>query len=109
MVVVWQGRGYFVPLAIIADLALTGLIASALGFRDATIQTYALEFFLAVVLFMPLWVYGKKWNSERHELIDKATGKELVIGNYHRFFWIPMQYWAVIYPVALLLIFLVPT
>jgi hypothetical protein len=109
MVVVWRGRGYLVPLAIIANLALTALIASALGFRDATIQTYALEFFLAVVLFIPLWVYGKKWNSERRELIDKATGKEFVIGNHHRFFWMPMQYWTVIYPVVLLLIFLVST
>src|SRR6266481_3060931 len=102
---IWQGKGYLVLLAIIADFILTALIGPALGFQDATIQIYVVEFVLALLLFLPIWFYGKKLNSERRTLIDKATGKEIVIGNYNRAFWIPMQYWAIIYPIVLLLIF----
>lgn len=102
---IWQGKGYLVLLAIIADFLLTALIGSALGLQDATVQIYTVEFIIAVLLFIPIWFYGKKLNSQRRTLVDKATGKEVVLGNNNRAFWIPMQYWAIIYPVLLLLIF----
>jgi len=43
------------------------------------------------------WVFGKKWNSNNQKiLIDKETGKKVLLKGNHSLFWIPMQYWSVI-------------
>lgn len=102
---VWKGKGYLVILGMIATVLLAGIIGSAIGFKDATVQMYILEFIIALALFVPLWFYGKELNSKTMELIDKKTGKEFTIKNPHKAFWIPMQYWTIIWPVILLLIF----
>ena len=78
---VWKGRGYLVLLAMIATILLAAVIGSALGFKDATTQMYVLEFIIAIVLFLPIWFYGTKWNSQTREFIDKKTGQEIVIKN----------------------------
>lgn len=104
MIFIWKGKGGLVFLAIIIDFVLTGIIGPVFGFKDATTQIMLLEFTLAVILFIPIWIYGKKWNSEKRELIDKATGKEFTITNQHQAFWIPMQYWSIIYPAIIILI-----
>src|SRR3989344_2543796 len=101
-VFIWTGKGYLVLLAMVADILLTALIGSALGFQDATVQIYILEFLFAVILFSPIWIYGRKWNAESKTLIEKESGKEILLQNAHKAFWIPMQYWAFIYPLALL-------
>lgn len=103
--IIWLGRGVLVLLAIIADVLLSGVIGAKLGFKDATIQIYAFEFVLAIVLFLPIWFLGRKWNSDVPVLVDKATGQEIEMKNVHTMFFIPMQYWAIIWPVALLAIF----
>jgi hypothetical protein len=103
---VWRGRGYFVILAIIISFIITAALESFLGFRDATVQTGILEFVIGILVFIPVWIYGKKWNVPL-ELINKKTGQEFTIKNPHTFFWIPMQYWAIIYPVLILVIFIV--
>ncbi len=104
MIFIWKGKGAFVLVAIIVNFILTALIGPSLGFKDGTTQIVALELIIAILLSIPIWIYGRKWNSEKRELIDKLTGKELIITNQHSFFWIPMQYWAIIYPVIILLV-----
>jgi hypothetical protein len=104
MFFIWKGKGGFVFLAIILDFVLTAIFSLLLGFKDATVQIMILEFILAILLFIPIWICGKKWNSEKRELIDKATGKEFMVTNQNQVFWIPMQYWAIIYPVIILLV-----
>src|ERR1700722_10946569 len=94
---VWRGRGYLVFLAAIAAFVLTAAIALALGYRDATIQTYVVEIIVTAILFLPIWIYGKRWNSVERVLIDKRTGNEVVIRGRHSAFGIPMQYWAIIW------------
>lgn len=104
MIFIWKGKGGFVFLAIILNFILTAIIGSSLGFQDGTIQIMILEFVLAVLLSIPIWIYGKKWNSEKREFIDKATGKEIIVTNQNTAFWIPMQYWAIIFPSIILLV-----
>lgn len=104
LVFVWRGRGYLVFLAAIAALALTAAIAHALGYRDATMPTYAVEIVTTAIIFLPIWIYGKKWNSAQRVLIDKKTGNEIVLRGRHSAFGIPMQYWAIIWPVVVIII-----
>jgi hypothetical protein len=101
---IWRGRGYLVLLAAIAAFVVTALVASALGFRDATLPTYGVEIIVTAIMFVPIWIYGKKWNSSERVLIDKATGIEFTVSPRHSAFGVPMQYWAMIWPPLIVLI-----
>jgi hypothetical protein len=103
LIFIWTGRGYLVALAIVVDILLTGFIGSSLGIPDATVRIYVIEFLIAIALFVPVWIYGRRWNSHTQDLIEVSTNKR----NPHKAFWIPMQYWAIIYPIALVLCFAV--
>ncbi|HYS46631.1 MAG TPA: hypothetical protein VEM35_09340 [Rhizomicrobium sp.] len=105
IILIWRGRGYLVFLAAIAALFLTAGIGSTLGLKDATAPIYAVEFLVTLAVFAPIWFYGRKWNSQSRVLMDTATGEEITFGNNHRAFGIPMQYWAFIIPVLLLVVF----
>lgn len=96
---IWSGRGWVVFLAIIASGFLT---LAATGWEE-TARTQLVNFFFGILVSLPIWFYGKKWNSERRILIDKATGQEITTTNQHTAFGIPMQYWAFIFPALLLL------
>jgi hypothetical protein len=98
---VWRGRGYLVLLAAISAFVLTAVVASALGFRDATLPTYLIEIAATAAAFVPIWIYGNKWNSMERVLIDKATGEEFTVRGRHSAFGIPMQYWALIWPAVI--------
>lgn len=101
---VWRGRGWLVLLAAIAAFVITAIVADALGFRDATPPTYFVEILSTVAMFVPIWIYGNKWNAVERVLIDKATGEEFTVRGRHSAFGIPMQYWALIWPVVLVAI-----
>jgi hypothetical protein len=104
MIFIWTGKGFWVLVCVIADFILTASIGSALGYKDNTLQIFILEFVIAVIVFLPIWFLGKKWNAKSHTFIEKETGKEIVLKNRHKVFWIPMQYWAIIYPILIVLI-----
>jgi hypothetical protein len=104
IVLVWRGRGYLVFLAAVAAFVLTAVIANALGYRDATMPTYAVEIIMTAIVFLPIWIYGKRWNSAERVLIDKSTGNEVILRGRHTAFGIPMQYWAIIWPVMIIAI-----
>jgi len=101
-ILIWRGRGYLVFLAAISGFVLTAIVANALGFRDATLPTYLVEIAATAAVFAPIWVFGNKWNSVERVLIDKATGEEFPVRGRHSAFGIPMQYWALIWPVVII-------
>jgi ribose/xylose/arabinose/galactoside ABC-type transport system permease subunit len=107
IILIWRGRGYLVFLAVIAALFLTAGIGSSVGLKDATTQMSVLEVVVTSAVFVPIWFYGRKWNSQSRVLMDVDTGEKFAFGNNHRAFGIPMQYWALIVPplVLVLLIF----
>jgi hypothetical protein len=103
----WRGKGYIVFIGIVCTILLTALVAGALlGFEDATMPTYVIEFSIGSLLFVPIWFYGRKWNKEAYTFTHRTTGTEITIVNPHTAFGIPIQYWAIIWPLLLLLIFL---
>lgn len=104
VLLIWRGRGYLVFLAAVAAFMLTAIIANAFGYRDATPPTYLIEIMMTAILFVPIWIYGNRWNSVERVFIDKITGDELTIRGRHSAFGIPMQYWALIWPAAVVVI-----
>jgi ribose/xylose/arabinose/galactoside ABC-type transport system permease subunit len=106
MIFTWRGRGYVALLSVLAYGLLGGAIN---GFLKVVLHVPfpiqpILGGIIGLIVFYYLWIYGKKWNAQTRTLIDKDTGQEIVFKNIHTAFWIPMQYWAIIWPVILVLI-----
>jgi hypothetical protein len=103
---IWSGRGILVALVGFMALMLYIIAGSVLGLNTdhLTLADAALAMIIAVICFAPLWFYGKKRSAIVRELTDTETGEKIVIRNRDTLFWIPMQYWAIIGPVALLLL-----
>jgi len=54
---------------------MTGVIGASMGLQDGTYQELPLEMAIMIVLPIPIWIYGKKWNlaSTSRVFIDKQT------------------------------------
>jgi hypothetical protein len=83
---------------------LTALIGIQLGLRDDTLPMMFLELAIAGLLCLPLWIWGREWNSQTRQLLDLETGEQLVLAQRHSAFGIPLQYWAIVWPGVVLAI-----
>jgi len=55
---------------------------------------------LALIISAPIiWLVGKKLNHNKKDevYVNKETGEEVTIGPKHTFFFIPIQYWGLIW------------
>lgn len=91
MIIFWHGRGWLVFVAIIVSLFFSVLFldGTSLDFQDGTWQNGLLQSIIVIATFLPIWICGKRWNSQ---------------GTAHDAYWIPMQYWAIIWPLLIILI-----
>jgi len=90
-----------VVAAIFGSFLFYALTAAAIGLADSDSldwQHIVLLYVWIAIAFVPVWIYGSRWNAHPLELMDKRTGQDITIKNPHSFIWIPMQYWAIIYP-----------
>jgi hypothetical protein len=88
---VWSGRGF---LSIIVLFVTLFLCVAVLPKENADYGFVITAFVTA--LFS--WFFGKKWNSKNERiLVDEKTGERLSLKNNHSLFWIPLQYWGVIF------------
>jgi hypothetical protein len=91
--IVWSGRGF---LSIVVLFATLFLCVAILPKENDDIGFVITAFVTGIFS----WVYGKKWNTQNERIvIDEKTGERLLIKNNHTLFWIPMQYWGVIFSI----------
>ena len=91
--IIWSGKGFLSIVVLITTLFLCVLIFP----EESTDYAFVISFFLTAVFS---WHFGKVWN-EKHERIvkDVNTGQRLKINNNHTLFWLPIQYWGIIFSV----------
>lgn len=90
--IVWAGRG------ILSALVLVVLLFSTFIVFEDDFSVYHMEFsFLSAVLFS--WYFGNRWNNNERIVVDEQTGERYSLKKVHSLFWIPMQYWGVIFSV----------
>lgn len=95
---IWTGWGILVPLLVGAGLALTQLVMNAI-FGPNYYETHNdVGGWIGVgIAVISIWFIGKKLNDKPgRTLIDKQTGKEIIFKRRHTFFFINMEYWAII-------------
>nr|WP_297919279.1 hypothetical protein [uncultured Allomuricauda sp.] len=91
--IVWSGRGFLSILILVATLFLCFLVLP----DEYSDYGFVITAFVTGIFS---WFFGKKWNLQNERIvIDEKTGQKLKIKNNHTLFWIPMQYWGVIFSV----------
>jgi hypothetical protein len=108
--IIWQGAGFIVAVIAFAMLVLTELSIESLFADEKYYQTHGWPKLLALALagFIVLLI-GKYLNRRGGKvLIEKETGKEVVLKSRHSLFFINVEYWGYIL-IALGVIFLFVT
>jgi len=55
----WRGRGYLVPLGMVANRSISSSYWFCFRFKDATVQIYVVEFITALLCFYPFGFTAK--------------------------------------------------
>ena len=97
--IVWRGWGILVPvLAVVPDLELLQFIADGAGGRGTFSANNGLARAARALIAAPLiWLAGKRLNGgPERVLVDQQTGQQVRLRSEHSFFFVRMEYWAVI-------------
>jgi hypothetical protein len=98
--IIWSGWGWLVPvLAFVVSLVFEAVTEASTG-KDQFYQNQ--PWLLAVAMVVAgtaVWFLSAYFDKKQGRVvIDKATGKELVLRSSHSFFFIPMRFWAFLLP-----------
>jgi hypothetical protein len=93
--IIWKGLGILVLVIGFAIFVLTELIIESLTKNSAFYQLHGWPKLLALWLAAGcVWVWARYLNRRPGRvMIDKATGKEVVLRAKHELFFIDIQYW----------------
>ncbi len=93
--VIWSGLGFLVAAITFLLLLIAECVTESLFRDESYYQAHGwpklLAFFLAGAVIWPLGVYLNR--KQGKVMIEKETGKEVLIKPNHSFFFIRMEYW----------------
>ncbi|WP_411680960.1 hypothetical protein [Clostridium thailandense] len=97
--IIWNGLGILAPIIAFASLVLTEYSVEILFNNQNYYQEHGWPKFLAFLIAGILCFFiGRALNKNNSKIyIDKETGKEILIKKRHSFFFINMEYWAIIF------------
>ncbi len=96
--IIWKGKGFIVAVITFLMLVLTEFSVEGL-FKDETYyQTHGwpklVAFFIAGCVVLPIGKYLNR--KESKVLVEKATGKQVVLKAAHTLYFINVEYWSYI-------------
>lgn len=91
--IVWSGKGF------LSALVLLGTLFLSIWILPDSLSDYG--FVIACFISAGFsWIFGKKWNKRNERIVtDDKTGQKFRIRSNHTLFWIPMQYWGIIFSI----------
>jgi hypothetical protein len=93
--VIWSGLGFLVAAITFLLLLIAEYVTESLFRDESYYQAHGwpklLAFFLAGAVIWPLGLYLNR--KQGKVMIEKETGKEVLIKPNHSFFFIRMEYW----------------
>lgn len=93
--IIWTGRGIVAGII----MSFSYMFFSMLGVNDDNLASA-----YGLLLAAPItYIVGRYWNAPK-PAIDPNTGEEVMWKPNHTLFWIPMQYWGVIFLVIGLIV-----
>lgn len=97
--IIWSGFGFLAAIIPFLFLLSAQLIAEAVTSNPNIYQENMIPRALALLIAGPIVYLLGKWlnNRKLKTYIDKETGKELTTKGRHSLFFIPIQYWGIIF------------
>ena len=91
--IIWKGYGYLVLVIALVIGATLSLIFGKMGSTEDLGAAIG-----AIISAVVIWIVGNKLNTPAKDrvMIDKQSGKEVVIKAVNSLFFIKMQYWSFI-------------
>ncbi|WP_017613005.1 hypothetical protein [Nocardiopsis salina] len=103
--IIWTGWGILVPLFLILGIGITGAVGEEVLPPEASTYGFVVG---ALLSSLAIFLLGRKLNKPEQGFHPK-TGEPVVYRNRHTFFFVPMQFWAVIVPTIGLVVTVVTT
>jgi hypothetical protein len=103
--IIWKGWGILVLL--IPAVLVAGGDAVLQDVMGENYNSPVMKALLLLVSAAAVWVAGRKLNSAPvKNLIDPETGEVVGIKPVHSLFWIPMQWYAVLWMIAAVVVYI---
>lgn len=104
--IIWNGMGFLVAVFAFGCSLAANLLTNSLAGSDQYWEQHKWPLGIALLAAAVLsWFVGRFLASRKAKtLIDKETGKELVIEPYHALFFIRMHWWGPILAVIALVV-----
>ena len=97
--IIWRGYGLLVPAIALVVFIIDGASGLA-GSRFMNATPWA-SIPIGLAIGLPVWFLGRYLNRRPGRVvIDKSTGEELELRTKHDLFFIPMEYWGVLFVVG---------
>jgi hypothetical protein len=98
--IIWSGWGWLVPVAIFLSSLVFEVVSEARSGSDQFYQQNPWWLAAAMVAAGAIIGIASRALDRRKAkvLIEKETGKEIVLRPNHSFFFVPMRYWALVAP-----------
>ena len=105
--IIWTGKGYLVFVIVFGCSLIANLLFNAqvgAGYYDHHKWPFAVLLLVSAAICWSLGDYLRKRSDQ--VVIDKQTGKELVINqSHHTLFFIPMHWWGLILLAGAMILF----
>jgi len=97
--IVWQGFGFLVAVVGIAILALTEYVVRIITKNEVYYQAHGWPKLLGLWLAAAaIFGIAKYFDSRPAKVvIEKDTGREVVLKQAHSLFFVPMKYWTYVF------------
>jgi len=95
MIVIWKGRGVLIIFIVIAACLLMNGVTGSVFHDNDYFQKHGWPKLAALWLAgATTWTLGNYLNTRPAKvMIEKATGKEVILRPEHSFFFVKMEYW----------------
>ena len=98
--IIWSGWGWLVPVATFVSSLAFEAVSEASNGSDQYYQEHPWLLALALLVAGAVVGFASRRLDRRPAkvLVEKETGKEVVLRPNHSFFFVPMRYWALLIP-----------
>ena len=99
--IVWSGMGILAPIGAFALLVLAEVLTESHFNNEQYYQQHGWPALVAfIVAGLMCFILGKLLKKEKPSgYVDPETGEELMVNPRHSFFWIPLQFWGILFPI----------
>ena len=105
MLFIWRGTGIFVPIIFVAAFMFVPMLIDLIAGSDHQIERFHIMIFTAAICSVILAILGYLMNHKYRVVTKSSFSSNVKKSPSHTFFFIPIEYWALIIPIIIYALF----